>query len=180
MWCVEQTLDLITILTLVCQLPLTRASVVEVMYPKKEIKLIEGSSIKLNCTAVYQPKNCTTLSVYWCRRLETNPCQSLSEPDRQLITMNETADPQNNIRYRDVMLEMWNISAKDAGLFQCQANCANSSANGHFITLNIDRTSAGSTPKPANCCGSKQTDLIVLLVATVATLFLWLECQSVP
>ncbi|XP_041944119.1 uncharacterized protein zgc:174945 [Alosa alosa] len=177
MWSIDQALGLINIVTLVCQLPLTlQASAVDVQYPKKELKLIEGDTMKLNCTVVYQPENCTELTVNWYRRSDSGECQILSEPDRQLISMNETE--HHNVRNRDVMFEMWNISAKDAGLFQCRASCGSSNAMGHLVTLIIDQSSAGRTPKAASRCGTNRAD-IVLLVATAAALYLWLECQIV-
>lgn len=110
-------------------------------YQKGDLHLLEGDTLKLKCLAVYQPGNCTQMSVKWCRRSIQDTCMGMHEPDRQLITMNETDDPdEHGTRHRDVMFEMWNISGKDNGSYQCQASCGGQVSVGHIINLKTTST----------------------------------------
>ena len=121
------------------------SSTVKVIYPKQELNMTEGDSMKLKCVTVYQPEMCKELSVYWCKENNMSECEAVSDPDRQLITMNETDDSElSTQRCRDVIFQLRNITAKDDGSFQCVATCSASGATaaiGHIITLTTHGTS---------------------------------------
>lgn len=109
---------------------------VNVRYQKKDLNRTEGDTVQFSCMVLYELRECTELSVYWCKRKSMTECAMVSEPDRLLITMNEKDDPkENGTRIRNVIFEMKNISSKDKGSFQCKATCGVTTAEGHIITL---------------------------------------------
>lgn len=118
----------------------------ELKYPKNNLNLSEGSAIELKCVTEYQPRNCTELSVFWCKTeaddssdLKTGCEPAGSQLDRQLIIMNETHSSEDEtVRLRDVILKLTNITKADTGSYQCQASCSSGGAEtavGHIVTL---------------------------------------------
>lgn len=110
---------------------------VEVRYLSQDITSPSGSSIKLTCNAHYYVELCGLLHVAWYHI--TKQSAELTDPRRYLTTVNETAISDDNMRRRQVVTEILNLTAEDAGQFQCTAECEKESETvaGHYIWITV-------------------------------------------
>ncbi|KAK2845095.1 hypothetical protein Q5P01_011754 [Channa striata] len=111
----------------------------EVIYSQKEMTLARGSSVKLSCEAKYQFERCGVVHVVWCQKDQNDQNDQtdleLTDPSKYFTTVTETVSP-GNMRHRQVVTEILNLTQKDDGQFQCKAVCENGeSAMGHFISI---------------------------------------------
>uniref|UniRef100_A0A3B4TBK2 Ig-like domain-containing protein n=1 Tax=Seriola dumerili TaxID=41447 RepID=A0A3B4TBK2_SERDU len=86
--------------------------------------------------ANYDLEKCGLVQVVW-RHITKNA--DLTDPNKYLTTVNET-QLDDNMRRRQVVTEILNLTREDNGDFQCEAKCENgNSAMGHLITITVNR-----------------------------------------
>ncbi|KAF4090029.1 hypothetical protein AMELA_G00045070 [Ameiurus melas] len=132
--------------------PSTPASIesviVQLKYPRQPVRRTEGQPLTLKCTVEYNKESCGSISVLWCLSLPENTCQPLTDPDRHLISINETImSGKPMFRHRDAFVTFTQLSLKDIGLYQCNAVCqtTRSTAMGHLISVNVTGQDATTT-----------------------------------
>uniref|UniRef100_A0A8D3B1K0 Ig-like domain-containing protein n=1 Tax=Scophthalmus maximus TaxID=52904 RepID=A0A8D3B1K0_SCOMX len=107
----------------------------EVLYPQKTITVARGSSVKLSCDANYDSEQCGLVRVVWLQK-DTE----LSDPDKYFTTVNETVS-DGNMRRRQVVVEIVDLTTEDTGVYQCKGECENGeTAMGHIIRISVKGT----------------------------------------
>ncbi|KAM6935620.1 uncharacterized protein PEZ65_005962 [Lycodopsis pacificus] len=113
----------------------------EVQYPQRSIAPARGSSVKLSCDAIYDVQLCGLLQVAWYRLTagSAEPAE-LTKPGKYFTTVNETVD---SVRRRQVVTEIFDLTPKDDGQFQCTAECETGTTGmGHYISITVGGRSA--------------------------------------
>ncbi|AWP15744.1 Hypothetical protein SMAX5B_005306 [Scophthalmus maximus] len=104
----------------------------EVLYPQKTITVARGSSVTLSCDANYDSEQCGLVRVVWLQK-DTE----LSDPDKYFTTVNETVS-DGNMRRRQVVVEIVDLTTEDTGVYQCKGECENGeTAMGHIIRISV-------------------------------------------
>ncbi|KAF0032084.1 hypothetical protein F2P81_016639 [Scophthalmus maximus] len=104
----------------------------EVLYPQKTITVARGSSVTLSCDANYDSGQCGLVRVVWLQK-DTE----LSDPDKYFTTVNETVS-DGNMRRRQVVVEIVDLTTEDTGVYQCKGECENGeTAMGHIIRISV-------------------------------------------
>ncbi|XP_039972720.1 uncharacterized protein zgc:174945 [Xiphias gladius] len=107
----------------------------EVLYLQRTITPARGSSVKLSCDTHYDPEQCGLVHVVWRHLTKQNA--ELTDPNRYLTTVNETAS-DGNMRRRQVVTEILELTTEDNGQYQCKAECeSGETAMGHFIWIDV-------------------------------------------
>ncbi|XP_078108220.1 uncharacterized protein LOC144519150 [Sander vitreus] len=108
----------------------------DVHYQQKTITPARGSSVKLSCDAYYDFEHCGLLHVVWHHI--TNQNVELTDPSKYFTTVTETVS-HYNMRHRQVVTEILDVTPEDDGQFQCQAGCNKSkeTAMGRFIWITV-------------------------------------------
>uniref|UniRef100_A0A3B4Y1W3 Ig-like domain-containing protein n=1 Tax=Seriola lalandi dorsalis TaxID=1841481 RepID=A0A3B4Y1W3_SERLL len=113
--------------------------ILEVLYKQKVMTPTRGETVKLSCEANYDLEKCGLVQVVW-RHITKNA--DLTNPNKYLTTVNET-QLDDNMRRRQVVTEILNLTIEDSGDFQCEAKCENgNSAMGHLITITVKSPAA--------------------------------------
>ncbi|XP_047010320.1 uncharacterized protein zgc:174945 isoform X3 [Ictalurus punctatus] len=116
------------------------ADIVQVKYPRHPVRRTEGQSLTLSCRAEYKEESCGSISVKWCLWIQQNTCKPLTDPDRYLFSINETIISGKTVfRHRDAFVTFIQLSLRDTGLYQCNAECQStrSTAMGHLINVTV-------------------------------------------
>ncbi|KAI9520181.1 hypothetical protein NQZ68_020080 [Dissostichus eleginoides] len=125
----------VLLLVTLCVFSAEEKVTLEVRYEGDTITTARGSSVQLSCDAIYDFEQCGLLHVVWVHVMDQN--EELTDPRRFFTTVNETLS-EDTMRRRQVVTEILNVSPKDAGQFQCQAECeGEQTAMGLFIWINI-------------------------------------------
>lgn len=107
-------------------------ALVQVIYPSKTLHPARGSSVKLSCEVNYDFKECDLLYAGW--GLGT---AKLTNPSKYFTTVNET-DSGGNMRRRQVVTEILDLTPNDNGRYQCVAVCNSlDDARGHYIWITV-------------------------------------------
>ncbi|CAN9514517.1 unnamed protein product [Ophioblennius macclurei] len=107
----------------------------DVFYPPAFISARAGSSVSLSCEIRYDFQQCGLLHAAW--RKSSPDVSELNDPVRFFTAVNES-DFGANQRRRQVLTRILEVTAEDAGRFQCFAECPAETAMGHFITVRVD------------------------------------------
>lgn len=94
----------------------------------------------LKCTAQYEEQHCGNISVFWCLSVEEKPCETLTDPERYLIHINETKlSGETVFRQQDVFVTFTHLTLNDTGFYQCKAKCQRTGATamGHHISVTV-------------------------------------------
>lgn len=112
-------------------------STVRVRYSRDPIRRMERQSLTLNCTAEYEEEPCGNVWVSWCLTVPGKQCETLTDPDRYVININETKS--NMRRQQDAFITFIQLTLNDSGFYQCEAKCQRSqtSAMGHVINVTV-------------------------------------------
>ncbi|KAJ8282689.1 hypothetical protein COCON_G00052080 [Conger conger] len=106
-----------------------------VKYPKAVLTKQEGKSLTLECPIIYDHQECQNLDGYWCK---SNPKGNCSELKEYLIQVTEKVGNQTT-RSRMITMSIEHLTLRDAGTFQCNANCGAEGmrSKGKFIELSV-------------------------------------------
>ncbi|KAF5902304.1 B- and T-lymphocyte attenuator isoform X1, partial [Clarias magur] len=108
-----------------------------VRYPRDPIRRSERQSLTLKCTAEYEEDACGNVWVSWCLTVPAKQCETLTDPDRYVIHINETINIGR--RQQDAFITFNQLTLNDSGIYQCEAKCQRSktSAMGHVINVTV-------------------------------------------
>uniref|UniRef100_A0A3Q3FX28 Ig-like domain-containing protein n=1 Tax=Labrus bergylta TaxID=56723 RepID=A0A3Q3FX28_9LABR len=121
-----------------------------------------SSSVKLSCNAVYNFKLCGWLHVVWCWE-----DVKMTEPRKYFTTVNETISGRN-MRLRQVVTEILDLTSEDDGRYYCTAECLKSQdgAVGQSITIEVKGTDEEAESYPLCVCVCVCVCLTVILFIT--------------
>lgn len=92
--------------------------------------------LSFKCRLEYNTQDCD-ISATWSRVESEAISKPITDPNRFLITVNETQNDEQ--RHRDMVLTFKSLSIADRGSYQCNAECLNTRtvAKGHVLFLNV-------------------------------------------
>ncbi|XP_060905754.1 uncharacterized protein zgc:174945 [Labrus mixtus] len=122
----------VLLLVILCVSTAVDKVTLELRYQRATLTPSRGSSVKLSCNAVYNSKLCGLLHVVWCQ-----DSTELTEPRKYFTTVNETISGRD-MRRRQVVTEILDLTSKDSGRYQCTAKCAKSQEAAVGVTITID------------------------------------------
>ncbi|XP_053475887.1 uncharacterized protein zgc:174945 isoform X2 [Ictalurus furcatus] len=162
------------------------ADIVQVKYPRHPVRRTEGQSLTIRCRAEYKEESCGSISVMWCLWATQDTCKPLTDPDRYLISINETIISGKTVfRHRDAFVTFVQLSLSDTSLYQCNAVCQStrSTAMGHLINVTVTGQDAttktifkGDTNNGLNALNQNERCSVDLFLLTISIfILLWIH-----
>ncbi|KAM6995261.1 uncharacterized protein LKV04_007486 [Tautogolabrus adspersus] len=123
---------LVLLSVILCVSSAKEKATLELRYQRATLNPSRGSSVKLSCNAVYNFKLCGRLHVVWCKENS-----ELMELSKYFTTVNETISG-GDMRRRQVVTEILDLTAEDSGRYQCTAECKESEDTAVGLTIKVE------------------------------------------
>ncbi|XP_051983585.1 uncharacterized protein zgc:174945 [Xyrauchen texanus] len=146
-----------------------------VKYSRVPVTKMEGHSLTLKCSLLYEKESCDDIQATWCFSHSAEDCEPFMDPHRYQIKVNETE--QNQERLRDILMTFNSLRLQDSGYYQCNAKCtiSGTQGKGHLVYLNVtaDPYKGLNVSKSS---GQFEADTTLLTLSGI--LLLWCYCMD--